>query len=63
MSEGYKPCPFCGGPAERQEWREEGGGMRFAVWCADIYCVSRRNYGTPQEAAECWNRRDWMPNA
>lgn len=54
-----KPCPFCGGKAEfaiGEEYREEQGGGGEWIECSS--CGAETAYfGTPERAAEAWNKR------
>ncbi len=57
MTEGLKPCPFCGGRAvirevETRTYRIGG----YYVMCGNCL-TSGNNYKTKQKAADAWNRR------
>ena len=63
MSEQLKPCPFCGGNAEQNEWSRRGGGTGYGVFCYNL-CVRLENerslsdgYDTEEEAINAWNTR------
>jgi len=58
------PCPFCGGEAIMRHHRRHGdwyhvecGGPKYD---GHPY-VSSQQFRTPEEAAETWNRRDYVP--
>ena len=58
-----KPCPFCGGPAERLELMDEenfGGSVISCTWCG---ASSQVKFGRKETLAECWNRRVETPAA
>lgn len=64
MSRELKPCPFCGGKAERKEtcnyiW--SGRSIpRYFIKCGNKECglyVATYNRDTEEEAVEIWNRR------
>lgn len=53
------PCPFCGGPAERQ-WGGEGESRRYGCSCASWDCVGHAmalRHRAQQDAIYEWNRR------
>lgn len=64
MNEELKPCPFCGGKAERKEsYKITGSGRLIPQYCikcgyerCGLYVVTC-NRDTVEEAVEIWNRR------
>ena len=59
-----KPCPFCGGKAERKEtYKITGSGRlmpQYYIKCGNGRCglyVATCNRDTKEEAVEIWNRR------
>lgn len=59
-----KPCPFCGGKAERKETEKYIGLGRsipqYYIRCGNEDCslyVATCNRDTEEEAVEIWNRR------
>lgn len=59
-----KPCPFCGGKAERKETEKYIGFGRmmpqYYIKCGNERCglyVATCNRDTEEEAVEIWNRR------
>ena len=54
-----KPCPFCGGEAELASDAFDGRQVWFVRcrWAGGGVYVETEDGGTPQEAAELWNRR------
>ena len=64
MSRELKPCPFCGGKAERKEtynyfWSGRSIPQYF-IKCSNKECgvyVATCNRDTEEEAVEIWNRR------
>ena len=58
MSEGLKPCPFCGGEARIIAKLYE---PKVCVGCDDDTCLGFSGlgwlYDSEKEAAEAWNRR------
>lgn len=63
---GLKPCPFCGGKAERA--REWGGRLSLLIHCSEANCLGHHyeqdemggynhEYGSLDEAIAAWNRR------
>ena len=67
MSIELKPCPFCGGKAERKEsYKITGSGKlsklipQYYIKCGNKDCglfVATCNRDTEEEAIEIWNRR------
>lgn len=58
MSEPLKPCPFCGGGAERidiDDGDNEGGSC---VVCKDCQASSNVEFGFKENFVSNWNRRD-----
>ena len=54
MSEKLRNCPFCGGKARLNEYKD--GEVWYEVWC-DGCAVRTEQYETEAEAIEKWNRR------
>ena len=48
-----KPCPFCGGTAERHA--TDGYGVEWYVMCKDCGCSTMARYRGKD--IEAWNRR------
>lgn len=58
-TEGVKPCPFCGGEAERVTIQNRAG-----VRCADAMCAgSHRLPNEGEDAVAAWNTRAAQPSA
>ena len=53
---GLKPCPFCGGEAEKCNLTKFDINDRCWVECKECG-VSAKIYDSEQEAIEAWNRR------
>ena len=56
-----RPCPFCGGQAERvnidpTDEREPNAGGSYIV-CVDCYACSKVIFGEKIGLEEAWNRR------
>ena len=65
MSE-LKPCPFCGGEAEKRYGHDIDNNISYAVICSVCHTgIFKANtgqnewdaYGSMHEAIEAWNRR------
>lgn len=61
-----KPCPFCGGQAEKRYGRDIDNNISYAVICSVCHTgIFKANigqnewiaYGSMHEAIEAWNRR------
>ena len=57
-----KPCPFCGGEAQRDSNNAHNGDVMddfewFSVYCPKCLCASTPPFSTPWEAEAAWNRR------
>ncbi len=65
MTEGLKPCPFCGSKAVIGEhenppslaWYGYFPEYYYSMGCNGEHCVSMSGFWTPELAAEHWNRR------
>ena len=57
MNEELKPCPFCGGKAERKEGRMLLDSYNY--WYIECECCHTKSMGyrVPKEAIKAWNRR------
>lgn len=56
MSE-LKPCPFCGGKAQRMAWHDDNPfGKPYFIECKKCECMTTL-YETLNQAKEAWNRR------
>ena len=51
-----KPCPFCGGEAEKFSWQYDSYRHTFKIFCKNCG-VATENLPTEKEAIEIWNRR------
>lgn len=56
MSEELKPCPFCGGKAQKAPIAAEWWTTYWGVQCANCGCESP-GYIDYNKAVEVWNRR------
>ena len=54
-----KPCPFCGGKAERDYHEQPNGIMYKRIYCTNIFCKISQPYGSYRrdEAIKAWNTR------
>ena len=53
-----RPCPFCGGKAELQEYDDGNGGNYAFVRCEACWAKGQEaNYGQVGVAVKFWNRR------
>lgn len=63
MSEGLKPCPFCGSQDVRYvcETDERKNDVCHVIRCDDCYARSGQfdYYGPADAAYEAWNLREW----
>lgn len=62
MTEELKPCPFCGGEAQRDSNNAHNGDRMddwewFAVYCPNCGCAHTPPFKTTYEAIAAWNRR------
>ena len=62
MIDELKPCPFCGGEAQRDSNNAHNGDRMdewewFSVYCPNCFCAQTPQYKTPAEAIAAWNRR------
>ena len=52
-----KPCPFCGGAAEKKTWNAPGRSTAFVVACCSECGAMTWPYGDARNAILRWNRR------
>lgn len=58
MSEGLKPCPFCGKKASIQDCSYFGSTPMWSAMCDNPKCFAYTEaFKTKKEAVECWNSR------
>lgn len=52
-----KPCPFCGGKAKMVVYTNYNDDNDYVVNCTRCDATVPIWHETPEEAAQCWNRR------
>ncbi len=63
MTEGLKPCPFCGSESEVRMMTLHSGEKLYGVFCKEDLAAEIQhghfidNFATKSEAIESWNRR------
>lgn len=62
MSEGMKPCPFCGGDPCIVGLKEEGSRTMFIVECQKCNCQIAPFFSESRAAKE-WNQRVHEPTS
>lgn len=51
-----KPCPFCGGKAEKRTFIKNGGFYIYRVYCTQCQ-IGAAGHTSMKRACETWNRR------
>lgn len=60
MTEGLRPCPFCGGPAKREDITEDDGFCNIGgsyIGCASCGACTAVVFGRKETLLDRWNIR------